>query len=105
MINHTEFTIDALPNEQLRVANISPVDLLAITTQIDFEKLQQTKTLITFCLENVEVKQGASWVPVKSKDREVYFPMGIENNLVALNQIFEYMMTNVITMAFQPSEE
>ena len=63
-----EFQI-ASRKELFRVAKISPIDILAISTQIDFESFKMTKTLMTFCIENVEVKMGEKWVTVKVKDK------------------------------------
>ena len=100
-ITHKQFTIEAYPNNEFRVAKISPVEMLAISTQIDFEDFKMTSTLIKFCLENVEVKQGEKWFPVKKKDDEFYTPMGIDSNLKALNEIFAYMMNEVISKVFQ----
>lgn len=99
-----EFKINSR-KETFRVAHISPVDLLAISTQIDFENFKMTKTLMLFCLENVEVKIGEKWVPVKTKDREIYYPKDLENDLIGLNEIFVWMMENVITTVFQKSSE
>ena len=99
-----EFTINSR-KETFRVAKISPVDLMAITTLIDFEKFETNKTLITFCLENAEVKIGEKWLPVKTKGRELYQPMGIEIDFVALNEIFVWMMENVISKTFTKSSE
>ena len=91
--------------EQFRVAKISPIDILAISTQIDFENFKTTKTLMQFCIENVEVKIGEKWLPVKTKEREIYWPKDIENDFVALNEIFIYMMENVVTAVFPKSSE
>ena len=104
-ITHQEFTIDSMPDKIFRVAKISPVDLMAITTMVDFEKFESNKTLITFCLENTEVKVGESWQPVKVKGRENYQPMGIDNNFIALNDIFMWMVENVISKTFTKSSE
>ena len=99
-----EFKINSR-KEQFRVGQISPVDLLAISTQIDFENFKMTKTLIQFCLESVEVKMGEKWIPVKTKDREIYYPKNIVNDLMAMNEIFTWMMENVIAVVFQKSSE
>ena len=90
---------------QFRVGKISPVDLMAVTQIIDFEKFEANKTLITFCLENTEVLIGEKWLPVKTKGREIYQPMGIENDFIALNQIYLYIMENVIAKTFTKSSE
>lgn len=100
-----EFTIDSLPEQVFRVAKISPVDLMAITQTIDFDKFETNKTLIAFCLENTEVRMGEKWMPVKVKGRDVYQPMGIESNFIALNEIYLWMMENVISKTFMKSSE
>lgn len=104
-MTYQEFNIEAWPTHIFRVGKISPVDLMAITATINFEKFETNKTLIAFCLENAEVKVGEKWVSVKSKGREVYQPLGIENNFDALNEIFLWMMENVIGKTFTKSSE
>lgn len=99
-----EFKINSR-QEEFRVGQISPIDLLAISTQIDFENFQMTKTLIQFCLENVEVKMGEKWIPVKTKNKEIYWPKDIVNDFMAMNEIFVWMMENVITSVFLKSSE
>ena len=102
---HKEFKIDSMKDTQFRVAKVSPVDMLAISYQVNLENYQMTKMTLLFALENVEVKQGDTWLPVKVKGREVYQPLGIQNNFVALNEIFMYMLTEVITKLFPSSNE
>lgn len=100
-----EFTIESMPDVEFRVARISPVDLLAITTQIDFEQFAKTKVLYTFALEHCEVKQGEKWFPVKLPGKEVYTPSTIENNFRALNEIIAYFLNNVVAETFTESSE
>lgn len=102
-MTYEQFKIESYPDHQFRVSKISPVDLMAITQTIDFEKYEANKTLINFCLENAEVLMGEKWMPVKTKGREVYQPIGIENNLMALNEIYLWMMENVIAKTFMKS--
>lgn len=104
-MTYEEFKIESLPNNKFRVGKISPVDLMAITQTIDFEKFEANKTLITFCLESTEVLMGERWMPVKVKGRDVYQPLGIENNFIALNEIYLWMMENVIAKTFTKSSE
>lgn len=103
-MDQKEFKLESR-GEQFRVGKISPIDLLAISTQIDFESFKMTKTLMTFCIENVEVKMGEKWVPVKVKDKEIYSPRDIANDFVALNELFMWMMENVVTAVFPRSSE
>ena len=104
-MTYDEFKINSLPEKLFRVAKISPVDLMAITQTIDFEKFDANRMLISFCLENTEVLMGEKWMPVKVKGRDVYQPMGIDSNLNALNEIFLWMMENVIAKSFTKSSE
>lgn len=91
--------------EEFRVGYISPVEMMAISTQVDFENYSMTKTLMQFCIEHVEVKIGEKWLPVKMKDKEIYKPSDIVKDFVALNEIFVYMMENVIAATFPKSSE
>lgn len=104
-MTYEEFTVESWPDKRFRVAKISPIDLMAITQSIDFEKFEANQTLIRFCLENSEVLVGEKWLPVKAKGRDVYQPMGIENDFLALNQIYLWMMENVIAKVFTRSSE
>ena len=100
-----EFTIESLPELEFRISKISPVDLLAITTQIDFEKFQQTKVLYQFALEHIDVKQGEKWFPVKLPNQEIYTPTTIEDNLSALNDLVAYFLNEVIAKTFTESSK
>lgn len=99
------FKIEKMPDKEFRVGKISPVDLLAISTTIDFNNFKTQQVLVNFCLEHAEVKVGESWQPVKVKDKDVYQPMGIENDLPALTQVWQYMLENVIVKSFTNSSE
>ena len=43
-----EFSIESLPGITFREANVSPVDLLAIASQVDFDEFGKTKQMIQF---------------------------------------------------------
>ena len=100
-----EFEIKSLPGVTFREANVSPVDLLAIATQVDFDAFSKTKELFAFALEHVEANIDNKWFVVKHAGRDVYMPFGIEKNLVALNEICEWYLTNVIAEVFTGSAE
>lgn len=104
-MTHEEFEIESMPGTRFRVAKISPVDMMAITQTIDFDRFESNQTLIRFCLENAEVLMGEKWLPVKTKGRDVYQPIGIESDLIALNEVFLWMMENVIAKVFTRSSE
>ena len=67
------FKIEKMPDKEFRVGKISPVDLLAISTTIDFNNFKTQQVLVNFCLEHAEVKVGETWQPVKVKDKDAMF--------------------------------
>ena len=101
-----EFTIESRPELIFRTKQISPIDLLALTTTIDFEKFTKTKELYTFALEHLEMKtnDGTTWSYVKVEGREVYNLL-IENDLNAINELIIYFLNEVVGKAFTKSSE
>ena len=100
-----EFEIAALPGTTFREGPCSPIDLLAISPQVDFDQFKKTKEIFTFSLEHLEVQAGENWIPVKAPGREVYMPMGLETNFAALSQLCDWYMANVILPVFPASAE
>lgn len=107
-MENQEFKIDSR-SEQFRVSKITPVEMLAISTQVNLENFEQTKVLYQFALEHTEVLLGdgenAKWKPVKTPKSEVYVPFGIDKDMKALNDLCLYFVTEVIYKAFQKSSE
>lgn len=101
---YEEFNIKSLP-ETFRVGVITPIEMLSILPQVNFDDYSKTQTLYTFCLEHIEVNINGKWTAVKEKTKSVYFPLGIENNIQALQEICEYMVSKVIAPAFIQSSK
>lgn len=91
--------------ELFRVGKISTVEILAIQTQINFNSLYQTETLFNFILEHIEVSLNNMWVTLKEKGREVYMPLDIQNDYVALQQLCIYFIKDYLQPLFKKSEE
>ncbi len=104
MESYEEFRINER-NEKFRVGYISPVETLSVSVIFDFDNLEKTESLVQFCLEHVEVFIGNEWIPLKTKNKEIYMPIGIEKDIRALNAIFDYMLKNIMEVVFQKSEE
>lgn len=101
----TEFTIKSRPELVFRTKNISPVDLLALTTTIDFENFTKTKELYNFALEHIEVKDNNDkWSSAKVEGREVYNLL-IEDDVMAMNELITYFLNEVVGKAFMKSSE
>ena len=91
--------------ELFRVGKISTVEILAIQTQINFNSLSQTETLFNFILEHIEVSLNNMWITLKEKGREVYMPLDIQNDYVALQQLCIYFIKDYLQPLFKKSEE
>ena len=100
-----EFNIESLPGVTFREASVSPVDLLAIASQVDFDEFGKTKQMIQFSLEHLECEVNGKWFPVKQPSREVYMPFNIERNYKALNELVQWYLENVIVQVFTESAE
>lgn len=101
----TEFTIQSRPELVFRTKKISPVDLLALTTTIDFENFTKTKELYNFALEHIEVKDNNDkWSSAKIEGREVYNLL-IEDDVMAMNELITYFLNEVVGKAFMKSSE
>lgn len=104
MAENNTFTIKSR-NETFRIGYVSPVSMLAISTQVDLDNFKKTETLFTFALEHIEVQMGEEWNPVKTPDKEVYMPFGIQTDFTSLDELCTYFLTEVIQPAFQNSSE
>lgn len=91
--------------ELFRVGKISTVEILAIQTQINFNSLYQTETLFNFILEHIEVSLNNMWVSLKEKGREVYMPLDIQEDYIALQQLCIYFIKDYLQPLFKKSEE
>lgn len=100
-----EFTIKEREDLQFRTKDVSPIKMLALQTILDFNDFKKTEELFTFILENIEVKIKDSWMPVKEKGRDVYFPIGIEKEMTTLMAITTYYLNNVVTPLFTQSNK
>ena len=99
-----EFTIETR-KENFRIVKISPIDILALQMQTDLDNFEKTKLLFKFALEHTEVKAGEKWFPVKTPNKEVYFPTDIAEDYIALNEICAFFLDNKMAKVFQKSSE
>lgn len=105
MLKQTEFKIDRLPNREFRVGKITVPEILAIQTQIDFDDLNKTTQLFSFILERTEVKIEDSWVAVKVRGKDQYFPVNLQDDLIAMREIVMKFISDIIIPLFRTSVE
>ena len=98
------FEIKSYPNK-FRVKKINALELMALRTQIDFSNIEQNIKTYSYILEHLEVEISRVWSPVKEVGKDVFLPMGLEDNVDAMNELITWFLLNVIKKAFMKSEE
>lgn len=91
-----------LRDKNFRV-NMSSIDLLSLSYCLDFEDIKKISNVFSFILEHIETEIAGKWVQVKATNQDVYFPVGIENDLSFLKEIETYFMTEVLMNVFHNS--
>lgn len=102
-----EWKIDNYEDYIFRFKKVNTLDLLSLQMlQLNDEKSVDTnKALLTFAIENCEVKIKDVWCNVKEKGREIYCPKSIEDDGLALMKIFAEFSKKVIYPVFHKSSE
>lgn len=105
MIEQKEFTIASRPELKLRIGKITTVELLSLQLQINFESLAQTEVVFNFILEHIEVFIANNWQPLKTPNRDLYYPTNIESDFNALQDICIYFLNDIVKPLFKKSNE
>ncbi len=99
-----EFTIENY-DYTFRVAKMNAIELLALETQLNFKGLNQSQAAIESILERIEVKIGDKWATVKMKDRQVYTPTEVEEDVNLVAELMTKFTKEIVNPVFQKSEE
>lgn len=102
-MEQTEFKIDAMPNHTFRVKKINAEEINAIATAMDLNDIQKNLMVNDYILKKLEVNIKETWVPVKKNDG--YLPGSLENDAIAIRQLVDWFLENVVFAAFQKSSE
>ena len=100
-----EFTIENLPNYTFRTTKLSTIDLLSIQSIMDFDKLDNVKTIYSFILEHLETNIEGKWVKTYDDKYNLYMPRNLEDNGLALQELIMWFIVNVLQPLFQKSNE
>lgn len=98
-MNEKEFNITSR-SEKFKITKIQPTEILALSMVVDLDDYTKSETLFKFALEHMEVQMGEVWNPVKVKGKHIYMPMGIENDVKALQELGKYFLDEVLSKAF-----
>lgn len=75
---------------EFRVRQMNAIEIISFRSLMDFSSLDGVSSFFKTILENIEVKVGDKWLPVKEKNREVYYPNGIENDIKVIDKLLNY---------------
>ena len=92
-------------SRQFRVAKMNAIEILAINSQVGLDTVEEAEKFFNLILERVEVNCADKWLPVKEKNRNVYYPEGIENDVETIQKIIGTFMKDFLKPVFQKSNE
>ena len=102
------FKITDYSNE-FRFKKIKPTKLLSLATLFNEDNsLEANEQIFDFALLHTEVNLGGQWTQVLTifqKEGYVYWPMNIEDNLRAINEIITEFIREVLNKVFLKSNE
>lgn len=91
-------------NNEYRIKKMNAIDMLAMQSQISFDTAKQSKSCYSQMLERIEVKCQDKWLPVKEEDKEIYYPVNVENDLSLIQDLIGFFM-NWLREVFRKSNE
>lgn len=90
---------------EFRLKKVSPVKLLSISTLFGNKDVESIEQLFVFSLENTEVNVGGTWLPVKEKNEDVFWPKTLEDNIPILQEVVTHFVTEVLSTVFTKSSK
>lgn len=99
------FNVTGYTNK-FRITKMNAIDVLAMKELLtNNESYEELKTFFETVLEKVEVECLDKWLPVKEKNRDIYYPANIEDNVVAIQSIIDYFINQFLKPLFMKSSE
>ena len=82
-----------IKSNEFRIRKMNAIEVISFRSLMDFKTLDGVSGFFKTVLENIEVKIGDEWLPVKEKNREAYYPNGIENDIKAIDKLLNYFQS------------
>jgi hypothetical protein len=100
------FILDSNKNYEIKIAKISPIKILSLSTQFtNSQNMKSSEEIFKFALEHTEIKILDKWLPVKEVDKEIYWPVTIEHEVLCLQEIIAIFIKEVLTEVFTKSSK
>lgn len=82
-----------IDKNEFRVKKMNAIEVISFRSLMDFSSLDRVSSFFKTILENIEVRINDDWLPVKEKNREVYYPNGIENDIKVIDKLLNYFQS------------
>lgn len=94
------------PGVEFRIKDhLPPLEVFALSTQVDFDDFDKTLKLSEYALEHMEVKIGERWLAVKERGANALNPLGIDEDMNNVAELVHTFAEKVIFASFTKSEE
>lgn len=91
-------------NYTFRIKKMNMIEMLALQSQVTFKSVDSTLNLYNELLERMEVQLGETWLPVKEKGKNIFYPADIENDFEAIQTLVGHFL-KYIKSVFRKSDE
>ena len=89
-------------NFTYRIKRMNAIEVLAFQSQISFDKYEDVLKMYNEILEKIEVKLDNTWLNVKTKGKDIYYPSGIEDDVIAIQELVKHFL-DYLKSVFQNS--
>lgn len=98
-----EFEIENIG--KFRIKKMNAIEVLALQTNRSFDTVEKTEEFYNNILERIEYKANETWIPVKEPGYKVYYPVGIEDNVIAIESLVTHFLRDYLKPLFTNSGE
>lgn len=91
-------------NRNFRIKKMNAIELLAIQSQASFEDLTKTEQFFYLVLEKTEVEIKGQWLPVKEKNKNIFYPKDVEQDVDTIKELISHF-TEYLKDVFLKSNE
>ena len=88
-----------------RVKKMNAIEALALRTASSIENTKDALKFFNEILERMEVQVSDKWLPVKEKNVEAYYPAGIEDDVMTIQKLVDFFLTDFLKPLFTKSAE
>ena len=81
-----------IDDKEFRIKKMNAIELLALRTQLSFNNFDEALNTYSTLMENLEYNFNGKWLPVKEKNRNIFYPNGIEEDIVSIDKMLQYVL-------------